>query len=73
MELIRHRIAEYYGYTNGRIKPEDIHEICIYKREIESCAKEIRDAFRKSKQYVCSKLKWDNKDIQRENVTEEPV
>lgn len=31
---IRERIAKYYKYTDGRVKPEDICEICLYRNEL---------------------------------------
>lgn len=24
----------YYKYTDGRVKPEDLHEICLYRKEL---------------------------------------
>jgi hypothetical protein len=32
---IKKRLEEYYMFTNGRIKPLDLYELCIYKREME--------------------------------------
>jgi hypothetical protein len=34
IEEIKKRIAEYYRYTDGRVKPEDLHEICLYRNEL---------------------------------------
>ena len=33
---LRDRISSYYMYTNGRIKPEDIYEMNILRKEIEN-------------------------------------
>jgi hypothetical protein len=38
---IRKRAFKYYPYTNGRLKREDIYELCIYKREIEKIETKI--------------------------------
>jgi DNA-binding protein Fis len=56
---IRQRIAEYYQYTDGRIKPEDLYEMCLYKREAEKLVKELKYEFRRNKLYACSRIKWD--------------
>lgn len=41
---IKKRAMKYYPYTNGRLKREDIYELCIYKREIKELETKISQA-----------------------------
>jgi hypothetical protein len=36
LKSLREKISSYYMYTNGRIKPEDIYEMNILRKEIEN-------------------------------------
>lgn len=35
IESVKKRFADYYIYTNGRIKPEDLFEFLVYKQELD--------------------------------------
>jgi hypothetical protein len=38
---VKKRAMKYYPYTNGRLKREDVYELCIYKREIKELEQKI--------------------------------
>lgn len=36
LRTLKRKLADYYRYTNGRIKPEDIYELEILKKEMKT-------------------------------------